>query len=385
MRILVLVKTLGIGGMERAAVNLADAFAQYGHESHLLYLKTTGTQIHPEHAKVIQHYFPYTQKLRASGIGLLLDLLSRLLLNPLSRKSHFFWVGGLGGLLLKRHVKKLEEKYGRFDQIIVRGQGTFELLWGWHDERHLFVIESIMLDIGRSFKICIFNRVLFNQRHLVAVSEGVHRSVTEASQRLGWQPDSVQTILNPCPVKRIRELAAEMDADIPAQPYLVSVGRLVPEKDYELLLRAYKQSMAGMPLVIVGDGRLRAHLGQLAVRLGIVDKVIFAGSRINPYPWMKHARCLILSSKFEGLPTVLLEALACGTPILSVDCPGGVRQIFRGELEKYLTEHSVDGLAQGIQLMLAEGCEVNEAWLDDFHPEIIVQRFLSQSGGRCLG
>ncbi len=94
---------------------------------------------------------------------------------------------------------------------------------------------------------------------------------------------------------------------------------------------------------------------------------------------MKHAELFVLSSKFEGLGIVLFEALACGTPILSVDCPGGVRDIFKGELEPYLCEHNADALAEKMDLVIEQGGYViKEEWIEDFKPENVVNAFLQK-------
>jgi len=377
MNTLIVIRTLQLGGMERVAVNLSDSFAQAGHDSHLLYLKQSKDQIFPIDKSVHLHYFSYNKKLRSTGIGLLIELASRLLLNPLIRKSHFIWVGFLGGWLFKRHIQKLEKIHGKFDQIIFRGQGTLELVWNWYDPRIKFVVENIISDNGTGWKQKLFSKAIFHRRHLVAVSSGVAESINAAQKRLGWKARSVSIISNPCPVEEIRQQAEQKDPDIPNEPYILNVARLVPQKDHALLLNAYKQARIAEKLVIVGDGRLRKELEQLAVKLEISDQVYFAGSRKNPYPWMKHARCLVLSSKFEGLGIVLLESLACGTPILSVDCPGGVRDVFKGELAIYLTERNEDGLSNGIRKIVSENqFQIKEQWLDDFRPEVIVKKYL---------
>ena len=127
------------------------------------------------------------------------------------------------------------------------------------------------------------------------------------------------------------------------------------------------------------DGQERDSLVALTYELGIADKVIFAGNQHNPYPWMRHARLFVLSARFEGMGIVLFEALACGTPVLSVDCPGGVREILKGELETCLVERSEEALAVGITAAL-EGPkpEVREQWLDDFRPERVAQAFVTR-------
>ena len=319
MRFLIVVRTLKLGGMERVAVNLSDLLANAGHESHLLYLKQSKEQILPSNSSVHLHYFNYNKKLRSTGIGLIIDLLARLILNPIIRKSYFYWVGLIGGAIFKKHVKTLEKEHGKFDCIVFRGQGTLELVWNWHDPRLCFVVENIIPNKGPHWKQKMFSNVLFNKRNLVAVSSGVAESLHAAQNRLGWQAQNITVITNPCPIDEIRQQAEEIIPDIPNEPYIINVARLVPQKDQHLLLEAYKKSGVKEKLVIVGDGKLRDELQKYSKELGIENQVYFVGSKHNPYPWIKRAKAMVLSSKFEGLGIVLLESLAVGTPILSVE------------------------------------------------------------------
>jgi len=79
--------------------------------------------------------------------------------------------------------------------------------------------------------------------------------------------------------------------------------------------------------VILGEGPLEGQLKQQAAALGVTDAVSFAGFQTNPWPYVKHADLFVLSSRYEGLPNALLEALALGVPVVATDCPGGVREI----------------------------------------------------------
>jgi glycosyltransferase involved in cell wall biosynthesis len=108
-----------------------------------------------------------------------------------------------------------------------------------------------------------------------------------------------------------------------------SVGRLEPQKDFPNLLRAFallrKKQMAR--LVILGEGNLRPQLEALVKELGIEEDVQLPGFNSNPYAFMKRASVFVLSSVLEGLPTVLIEAMALGTPVVSTDCKSGPKEI----------------------------------------------------------
>jgi glycosyltransferase involved in cell wall biosynthesis len=113
---------------------------------------------------------------------------------------------------------------------------------------------------------------------------------------------------------------------------LINVGRLAPQKDHETLLRAFALVRAGRPglrLAVVGGGseNALARLQALAGELGVAQAVAFLGYQPNPLRYVARAQLFVLSSRFEGFPNVLLEALACGTPVVSTDCPSGPREI----------------------------------------------------------
>ncbi|MDF1614758.1 glycosyltransferase [Desulfurivibrio dismutans] len=115
-------------------------------------------------------------------------------------------------------------------------------------------------------------------------------------------------------------------------PVVLSVGRLVPQKDYPMLLRAFALVVKEHParLLILGKGREQPALERLAVELGISQWVDMPGFAGNPYAYMARADVFALSSRWEGLVNVVMEALGVGTPIVSTDCPSGPREILAG-------------------------------------------------------
>jgi glycosyltransferase involved in cell wall biosynthesis len=112
-------------------------------------------------------------------------------------------------------------------------------------------------------------------------------------------------------------------------PVILAVGRLTKQKDFPNLLRAFAIVRQYRParLLILGDGEDRPLLEQLAKDLNISEDVSLPGFTDNPYAFMKKSAIFVLSSIYEGLPNVLLEALACGCPVVATDCPTGPREI----------------------------------------------------------
>ncbi|MGY2260272.1 WecB/TagA/CpsF family glycosyltransferase [Pseudomonas sp. SDO55104_S430] len=185
---------------------------------------------------------------------------------------------------------------------------------------------------------------------VVAVSNGLRQGLAElmpwGRQRISYCPNAVVT------ESMLSAAQAPLPEGIPAS-YWLGVGRLVQPKGFHLLLDAYAMALTGtqpLPdLVIAGDGPERQALIEQAHRLGIAERVYFTGFLSNPYPLIRHARLLILSSFHEGLPTVLIEALALGTPTLACDCGPGPRELLdHGRLGRLVKVNDVPALAEGL-------------------------------------
>jgi glycosyltransferase involved in cell wall biosynthesis len=114
-------------------------------------------------------------------------------------------------------------------------------------------------------------------------------------------------------------------------PVFVAVGRLSTEKNFSMLITAFEQCRSTRPcrLLILGEGPARSALEQQIAASRFQDDIRLAGFCANPYAYMRNAAALVLSSNTEGLPTVLMEALACNTQIIATDCPHGPREILQ--------------------------------------------------------
>ena len=170
---------------------------------------------------------------------------------------------------------------------------------------------------------------------VVAVSRGVAESVQRS---LRVDAGRVRAIYNPIPADSIRRLAQE-EVTHPwfadgAPPVVLSVGREAPSKDYPTLVEAFGlvRREVDSRLVILGklSAPYRARLESLARGHGVEGALGFVDFDENPFRYMRRAGLLALSSRSEGLPGVILEALACGTPVVSTDTPCGPREILGG-------------------------------------------------------
>jgi len=164
----------------------------------------------------------------------------------------------------------------------------------------------------------------------IAVSQGIADDIVEHT---ALSDEQVCAVTNPTYTPEI-ETAAAAPLDhawlsTAAPPLLLGAGRLAPAKDFATLLRAFARVRARRPvrLVILGEGGQRRTLEQQMHELGIEVDVELHGFVDNPFAWMSRASLFVLSSAWEGSPGVLVEAMACGCPVVSTDCPSGPDEI----------------------------------------------------------
>ncbi len=138
---------------------------------------------------------------------------------------------------------------------------------------------------------------------------------------------------------------------------LIAMGRFVPEKGFDLLLQAFAKIKDNYPewtLTILGDGKLRPELESLRNQLGLSDRVYFPGMVNNTYPFLQQAEIFIMSSRFEGFPNAICEAMACGLPVISTDCPSGPREIIRDGIDGILVPNeNISTLAIAIKRLIS--------------------------------
>ncbi len=144
-------------------------------------------------------------------------------------------------------------------------------------------------------------------------------------------PETLVHIYNPVDIDMIRSLAEADGRPYPGDgPHVVAAGRFVREKGIDLLLDAFPRVLTAFPqatLTLLGEGPLEEELKQQTQRLGLREKVSFAGLRQNPWGFFRHADLIVVPSRLDGMPFVAVEALAVETPVVATDCPGGIREL----------------------------------------------------------
>jgi glycosyltransferase involved in cell wall biosynthesis len=174
-------------------------------------------------------------------------------------------------------------------------------------------------------------RRLYEGRNLIAVSDGVAEDLRAG---IGVSKARIVRIYNGFDITAIQKAAAQPVTDLPREPFVLHVGRFMPQKRHDVLLDAYQR--AALPHRLVLLTAPHPELQAMIRARNLQGKVVVTGFQPNPYPWMRAAELLVLSSDREGMPNVLVEALACGTRVVSTDCPSGPREILRGELARGL-------------------------------------------------
>lgn len=358
MKIAFITTNLRGGGAEKAVVKLASLLAQRSHEVHVILLEN-----------IVEHELDPAFRLHA------LSLHGRV-------RSKGVFGKYLAALKLRFLITRLQQT-APFDLVVstlpyadeVVSIARLPRVWYRIANTLSAEIEALRKSRpGKAERRLDRYRSLYSGRNLIAVSQGVADDLTE---NLGLQANIVQ-IYNPFEIGRIRHLAGEVEPDLPSVPYMVHVGRFAPQKRHDLLFEAFRPFAATHKLVLLvnPDARLEEMLSQYGIR----ENVILAGFRKNPYPWLKHADLLVLCSDREGMPNVLVEAMICGTQVVSTDCPSGPREVMTGELARFLVPvNDVQALARAMGDALAHPIQLGGIEYEKFTAAHVAEKYESLS------
>ena len=209
-----------------------------------------------------------------------------------------------------------------------------------------------------------------------AIADDLARTTTISRER-------IQVVYNPVVTPELLRKANEPLRHAwfgPGEPpVIVGLGRFTTQKGFDVLIRAFSllRQHRSARLLILGEGALRTELQALVHELGLEADVSLPGFVQNPYPYVKQASLLVQPSRWEGLPTVLIEALYLGTPIVATDCPGGTREILmNGKYGRIVPTDAPDALAAAMEETL-ENCTLPppESWRP-YESEFVVDRYL---------
>ncbi|MCL1475706.1 glycosyltransferase [Argonema antarcticum] len=216
---------------------------------------------------------------------------------------------------------------------------------------------------------------------IVAVSQGVARDLANLT-RIPLK--RIQVIYNPAIAPESIEKAKE-PVDHPwfapgEPPVVLGIGRFVKQKDFSTLIRAFAKvrQVRQVRLMMLGSGREQKQLEALVHELNINDDVAWIGFVKNPFAYMKQAAVFVLSSAWEGLPTVIIEAMAVGIPVVSTNCESGPAEILdNGKYGDLVPVGDSELMAEAILRVLSGNCKsVDSAWLEQFTGSTAIQKYL---------
>lgn len=356
-RIALFVPSLAGGGAERTMVHLARGFAARGYDVDLVLVAAKGPYLAdvPRDVRIVD--------LHAGGVAAALPGLVRYLRRERPR--------GLLSTLNRPNIAAIvATRLARVaTRAVVRQSNTFSET-------------SRRATRGMPRVLSVLVRHVYPWADdIVAVSDGVAHDLTLAA---GLPRERIRVIPNPVVSPELFDLArqpVEHPWFAPGQPPVVlGVGRLAKQKDYTSLIAAFARVLSRRParLVILGEGSERQRLEAYVAGLGLQESVSLPGFAQNPFAYMARAAVFVLSSTFEGLPGALIQALACGTPVVATDCPSGPREILRGgQFGRLVPVGDVAALATAIAGALSEPKTPAppEAWAAFTH-DAAVDRYL---------
>jgi glycosyltransferase involved in cell wall biosynthesis len=367
-RIGLLVDSLIGGGAERVALNFAEKFTALGHDVHVFIVRN---EIEHDTGDMRIHALSENGKLVKSR-----PLNKLLLARRLRQEVAAIEADGKPFDFFISNAEEMDRLSGiaRLPYVFIRYRNSMLHFLGCKIGNKTGLKRAI-----RHFRWLGKFRRIYSGRHIVAITEAMKRELLE---EVGLRPASITVIYNPFDFDTLRKLGEEA-APVPNEPYIVYAARIGGRKNQELLVRAYVESGVPHKLVLVGgttdekEERYLEHLKTLIRKLGGEDRIIFTGFQKNPYPWVKHAALFAMASESEGLPTVLIESLILGTPVVSTDCPTGPSEILTGEFAEFLSPvGDVAALARNIRKALESYPPINDSFLARFRNDYAIERYL---------
>lgn len=355
-RVAIFIPSLHGGGAEKAMVNVANGIVRKGYSVDLILTKAEGEYLNDinkdvniinlNKPRVLYSILPLIKYLRNIQPHSILSAMNYV--NLICIFS--VWMSGVKSRIIVSErttlskVKKFNKNYKRkIINLLVKKMYTFT--------------DKI---------ICVSN----------GVAEDLHINYKIPNEKLC-------VIYNPVVNKKLIELSEENFNHNWFQsgqvPVILSVGRLIEDKDFDTLIYAYSEVIKSYncKLLILGEGDKRKHLEELILKLGLQDMVSLPGFVNNPYVYMKNAAVFVLSSRREGLPNVLIEAMACGTPVVSTNCVSGPREILEdGKYGTLVNVGDVMALADAINNVLNTNMKVNYSALSKFTEDNVINEYI---------
>ena len=353
-KIIQIIDEVSGGGAQRSTLKIAKGFVDKGHTVHLISIY----DLTPDY-----------------------DIDSRI---------HYYALGYKKGQLFKnliyaRKLKKLIheiERSGKVNLILGNLGLTHKLMslinlaQAYYTIRNTLSTSKLDTRSGRSREVKKRKiKTFYDKKKLISVSNGVREDLR---LEFSLAPKVNLVIYNPFDFEEIKSLSIQGENEYKDEEYIIHVGRFSDQKRHDILLKAFAKSNVDHKLLLLGKGENESDIRALMKTLKLEDKVIIAGFKPNPYIYIKDAKMMVLSSDFEGLPTVLIESLVLDTPVVSTDCKSGAKEILTGKLKPFLSPvQDIDRLAENINKMAGLRLTDFSNELKPFHVDSVIEEYLS--------
>lgn len=336
MKIHIFIAHMGVGGAERVCVNLANELAERGHEVHILVLNLDND--------INTHLLNKRVAVHSLGVSRLRYSVFAMLKYIKTYQPPFLFVFGNEMAVILNKLKKLHLTKV---PVIVRVLNNVEISLSKEDnisplvEGYLKKAQKQLADMNHVIAQCsamgemLLNKKLVEKEKLTVVYNPVSRDL----------------------IRKVKEIRVPNENREDGRTYeIVFIGRIDPQKNLSHLLKAFAfvhERMKNTCLRLVGDGNVTEQMKKLAEELNIAEAVLFDGIRSDMEQVYAGADVVALSSEYEGMPNCLIEAIGCGVPVVSYDCPLGPREIIEDGVNGFLVEYNnIDELAEKLILAL---------------------------------
>ncbi|ADI74118.1 glycosyl transferase group 1 [Methanohalobium evestigatum Z-7303] len=338
------VNTLKNGGAERVTSNLSLNLSNDYNKKLILYNKD-------------QIDYPYDGDI----IDLNIDQSNpvKITVNNIFLKTYRF-------LKVMLKLKKVKKEHNISTTISFLNNPNILNLFSKYDDKTIISVRNYNSKLLSGFDGKIYSvliKLFYNRADLVvAVSEGVKRDLID---NFKINPDKIKVIYNPYEISKIQEMMNESIEveyrDLFNSPVIINVARLVEQKGQKNLIKAFsqvKKEIVNAKLVILGKGELEDDLRTMAKEYKLENDIFFIGFQKNPFKFIKKSSVFVLSSYNEGFPNTLVEAMSCGTPVISTDCKSGPREILAPDTDINFETKSIEYSRYGI---LTPVCNINNS------------------------
>ena len=342
--IVIVIPTLQGNGAERVMLYLATDLQRKGHDIHIIIFKNI---IELEYdGNISIHFF----------------------------KKHYRWIPRSirGAIVAPMLDKFIVHHCGKKPDLVLSNLIPIERILAYSQLNVYMVIQNTMSKriIAHRDKLSDIVKP-YTKKPTICCSKGVMDDFVSLFSK--YKVKESRYIYNPVDAEFVKRMG---DAEPPPLEgdYIVHVAKFKIAKRHDILIKAYHKSGVNEKLVLLGEGLFKEKTQALVKKLKLEDKVMFVGFKTNPYSYVKNAKLSVLSSDFEGLPTVILESLILGTPVISTDCESGPREMLP---KKNLTPvNDIDALADQIKNAVNNINDYRSDLKEDFLLENITKKYL---------